>query len=134
MHLSSILAAPKLQSQSPASIETSASSYVSIHCAFSGLPAPTITWQKVNGNISSAANISFTTTTANGSYPVVNSTITFNRIDKEEHGIYECIARNPAGSPSVKISINVACMHYCEAIKFLRTFFILPPFLHVTFI
>ena len=109
MLLRSISVSPNLQSQSAASIETSVGSSVTIHCAFSGSPAPTVTWKKLVGNLSSAVNITNVITTLNGSYPVVNSTMRFDKIEALDHGAYECIAENPAGSPSAKISINVTC-------------------------
>ena len=133
---------PVLQSQSLASIDTIVGSSVTIHCAFSGFPAPSITWQKVGGNISSAVNISYITTTMNGSYPVVNSSMKFDKIQVSDHGAYECIAKNPAGSPSTKFSINVTCKHpYYYLIQFFQQFIItlsdilisilILPFIHL---
>ena len=106
------LGSPKLLSQSPGYFETYVGSHVSIHCAFSGLPTPTITWKRVNGNISSAASISFTTATATGGIQVVNSSVTLTRTEKNALGTYECFARNFVGSSSAKISVNVTCEHH----------------------
>ena len=73
------------------------STNVTFTCTADGAPKPTISWRRVNGNISTTKS---STKTSQG-----QSVLELTNVTNEEEGVYECVAHN-RGTP-VKKQVNL---------------------------
>ena len=90
----------------------SLSSNVTLSCTFYGEPKPNITWERINGTISTSAVTSFGTLSHNQSFAVVQSNLSFPAIQKSDHGSYKCKSSNDAGTAEQVIALDVQCKYF----------------------
>ncbi|XP_069798458.1 hemicentin-1 [Narcine bancroftii] len=88
---------PMIQTQ-PSSLEVILNNPITLPCEATGIPSPTVTWQKEGISIN----------TAEGDYTVLpNGGLQITRAAVKDTGTYMCVAQNPTGTALGKIKLRV---------------------------
>nr|XP_006824661.1 PREDICTED: receptor-type tyrosine-protein phosphatase F-like [Saccoglossus kowalevskii] len=86
----------------PDSQEIEISSSPVFTCRGHGKPLPAVTWQTINGDPISESN---TEIIEDGYF--MNSTLTFNSVDRNDNGIYQCVVNNGYGDVIEDFNLTV---------------------------
>ena len=88
------------------SIETAAETSISVHCAASGVPKPTITWFKDGEVFTSSARV----------FIYSNGSLEIPKALSSDSGEYSCSARNRIGESTMTSTVTVVGM--CSSAPF----------------
>ena len=89
-----------------------------ITCEAFGYPPPMIVWSKINGILSDRVSVSenVSVLTGNGNVTRVSVNLTLTNVNREDTGMYSCVAANYIGSDDKNVSITVQCKFKFNAI------------------
>ena len=97
----------------PDKLNVTAGDSVSISCAASGNPLPSISWRKDGVQLSSSRHIDITSNSVNSTF--VNSVLTIISVKYYDKAVYTCTAKNTLPNNRIAVySANITLDVFCK--------------------